>query len=178
MFPSYAENPNDSLNPHGGTAQWDFQIFPYLGYSEIPEADRTAYLRRTPRALHDIFYCPASLRRDVNPDYSRSYFFNVNLAQGNDPSDRRLSTLVAPSRTAMIMELGYPAGSNMSLNIGGGTNNVMYFRSSSSDLLPYFRHSGHINILFADGHAEGTKARPGGSPRWPEGVAFSNSIRW
>ncbi len=181
-FPAYIENPGDATNPNGGAQQWDFQLFPYLGYQTISNHN-SWWTANAP--LHRVFYCPSSLMNATRPERSRSYWFNRSLARdtaakganGSFSKGIPVSRVTAPAKTAMIMELGHPAGGNDSLYLGGGVNNVMYFHDSIANAQrnPYFRHRGRINILFADGHVAGHgPADPHAESGWPEEVIITN----
>lgn len=180
-FPQWVTNPDAATEAvrNGGNAQWDRQIMPYLGYINNESSHITTFWRAN-QTLLDLFYCPASGRRTTLPERSRSYFFSRFIARADpisnseeSPLDRSATTMLAPSRIMMITELGYPAGENMSLNLGGGISNVMYFHSGNFTYLPYQRHSGQVKIVFADGHIE-SHAPTSASNRRPEGVVLSS----
>jgi len=187
-FPAYIQSPSDSVNPNGGAQQWDFQLFPYLGY-QTPISNHNTWWAANVNS-HKVFYCPSALPSthppsNPRPERSRSYWFNRSLAQdqlaraadGGYSQGIPAVRVAEPSKTAVIMEFGHPAGENESLYLGGGITNVMYFHDSAANKArnPYFRHRGHINILFADGHVAGHgPSNPETNSGWPEGVVITN----
>jgi len=164
-----------ATNTNASGLQWDYQIMPYLGVDV--NAPGTNWRNAGEKS---VFRCPGALVSTAFPARSRSYSFNRRITRGTDPTDRRPSSLLRPSETLLIAEIEFPEGSNQSTVLGGGTNNAMDIQPTHLSFA--YRHRGHTNILFADGHV-GARLPYGGAdasrsdPQWrPNGVRFSNSL--
>jgi len=173
QFPDAGTSTDSNINATG--LQWDYQLMPYLGVDlDAPGRNWRDVGKKS------VFRCPGALVSPALPARSRSYSFNRRITRGVDPTDRRPSSLIRPSETLLIAEIEFPEGSNQSTVLGGGRNNAMDIHPPH--LYFAYRHGGHTNILFADGHV-GARLPFGGvnaarsDPQWrPNGVRFSNSL--
>jgi prepilin-type processing-associated H-X9-DG protein/prepilin-type N-terminal cleavage/methylation domain-containing protein len=169
---------------------WDVQVAPYVGYESA--TGESAYATATGPP---IFHCPdgkLSAANITTPWKSRGYAMNYHVSRGTSDSysdgvQGRISQIPAPSRLALLMELWIsplwaPGRNYEEHSYGNGSNNgedliyaPAYLRGKTA-----FRHSGKMNVLFADGHVrlcEESVANPGCPADvvgyWKNGAAVS-----
>jgi prepilin-type N-terminal cleavage/methylation domain-containing protein/prepilin-type processing-associated H-X9-DG protein len=159
----YCQDWEDTLccYKNGLNNEWDVQLMPYLDMKWGMGERATAY------------YCPSSLPYPGVPLYRNlSYAFNGRIAE-NVNSSNTLSGLEAPSHTLLVVDNEYAAGNNTSwTTYNPPSSNYIY---ETSKRFPYSRHSGGVNVLFADSHVawkRPTIKAASGSP--PEGSKWVN----
>ncbi|MCC7518649.1 MAG: prepilin-type N-terminal cleavage/methylation domain-containing protein [Verrucomicrobiae bacterium] len=114
---------------------WFNALPPYLGLP--PYADLAANSRR-PKAHEDsVFVCPSA--EDPGDDVFLAYGMNMNLSPWNLAQPTRLSDIQEPSK---VVALGDARGDYSSIY------------PSRQPYSPVARHSGRVNLLFLDGHAQ------------------------
>jgi len=167
----YCQDYDDNL-PHynNGTYyvynnEWDVQLMPYLDMKPSM-GDRAT-----------VYYCPSSLPYPgAVLSRNLSYAFNKRIADDTYvPSARTsFSGLVDPSHTLLVVDMEYAVGNNTSwLTLQGPTTSSYIYEMNTN--FPYRRHSGGINVLFADAHVQWKRpsTMPGGG-KVPEGVKWYN----
>lgn len=159
--------PGRELNRHGGQ-QWDVQIMPYLGVATSAE----------PAEVQTPLFCPASVvNTAVAMNRQLSYAWNSRLVEADPFNSRRLANLEQPSTVLMVIDnkmLGdQPDRNQVTFNAYG---NTIYINNNQNQLrrVPYERHGGHANVLFADGSVSARKPVDDGNPT-PQRVRFWNN---
>jgi prepilin-type processing-associated H-X9-DG protein/prepilin-type N-terminal cleavage/methylation domain-containing protein len=151
MFAATGDNngrfPNITSGSGSAGRQWDAQIAPYLGIDLGQNVNI-----RTP------FVCPAGKIYSGNPSIrlSRNLSYGYNTRVGSDAGGSgRLATIQEPSKLILIADRELTEGTNENYVTLAGGNGAIFISDTASRfaVLPYDRHGGSINILFADGHA-------------------------
>jgi len=176
MFAAVAENngrfPEIVPNPSSAGKQWDAQIAPYLDINLSQNINV-----RTP------FVCPAAKVYSGNSSIrlSRNLSYGYNTRVGSDSGgSARPAAIQEPSKLILLADRELSEGSNESYVTLAGSNSAIFIADSASRLavLPYERHGGKINILFADGHvaprAKLDRTEGSFTANWPRGVRFYN----
>lgn len=135
------------VNQHSGE-QWYAQIAPYIGVDLTVRTDRAT-----------VFVCPGAKRfADHRWPLSQNNSYGLNRRM----PDRPLGSMTNLHSLVLLADRQLTAGSNENYLTAGGANNALFIdeRPGPTALLPYERHAGFINILFADGSV-GPRARLG-----------------
>lgn len=140
----------DPANPNGSGRQWDAQLLRYLNRGDADiDTEVTAQL----------FFCPGAGKHPVHGKNSRSYIMNQRIAS-NASDSGNIHTLQNKHRVLLLVDGGNgnassPAVRNRSQLLGShGHNNIMFLHNNNPHHIPYHRHGGVANVLFADGHVE------------------------
>lgn len=158
------ESEDQEEDRHPGQ-QWDAQLMPYLEVSTSAEPARI----RTP------FYCPAStLNTAAALNRQLSYAWNSRL--GDAFASSRVANLQTPSTILMAIDnkmLGTEPDRNQVTFSAYG--NTIYINNNQNQLrrVPYERHRGEANVLFADGSAAPRRPVSEDNPT-PQRVRFYN----
>lgn len=148
-------------------SSWCYQLSSYLGYAW--SSDNT-YPDKGPA----VFYCPAAKKesyyvtndeKDIRDYYLLSYGYNYYQYNFDSFVSREIKKpsqyLIAADLEDRLHAACFP-GCNISSSVAtrlGGCNSFF-----TSDARWAFRHTGGLNILFADGHATWCKRRVDGYP--------------
>lgn len=162
-------NESGQTQNHPG-AQWDAQIAPYVGVDLAVRTDRAT-----------VFCCPAA-KRYSDPRFALSqnlsYGFNRRFqAAGNTPPPT-LASIRDAHTLILIADRELERGSNENYVTRQGASTAIFIdeRVTSTARLPYERHAGFINILFADGHvaprAKIGRTGTGFEPNHPRNARF------
>jgi len=150
---SYAQDNNDwpPISYTNGQL-WDYQLMPYINYPQTTaEADN--------KSGYSIFHCPSAL---PNPSYkayrSCGLAYNKYLCCGHSNYISywtRLSRIETPSKTLLIVDMGYGSPEHEFITFQG-PNNIPWVADLASQYIKYisYRHLNKTNVLFVDGHAQ------------------------
>lgn len=171
-FMLYAQDWDEELpfrTLSGGPAsyEWDVQLMSYL-HMKWGQGNKT-----TP------YFCPASR---VNPNCSEmyrqlSYAYNMYVGD-NTGNTRNLTGMTTPSSILLLVDRKWSATEpDTAWYTYNNRTTVTYIDQMKGNLLPYERHAGGVNVLFADGHVAwcppGTMHYTG--YRLPKGVRWTNT---
>lgn len=162
-FVNYLDNSRGIIPGNGsGLADekaWFNVLPPYLNGVNKPLKDMDP-IPHPGNAVRGIFLCPADQREDQtgSTGYYSSYSFNTQLAT---VKRLRISNIKQPGILVIMSEVadGSKSGVNLGSNFVGTDRN--------GQKLEAIRHSGSINLLLADGHAESAI----GTAVWKEGLS-------
>jgi len=152
-----------TVNNYSG-GQWFAQIAPYLGVDVLAKGN-----------FATVFVCPGAKRF---PDSKWPLSQNNSYGLNRRIPDRPLVSISNLSSLVLIADRQLTAESNENYLTAGGANNALFIdeREGPTALLPYDRHGGFINILFADGHvaprAKIGRTGTGFQPNHPRGARF------
>ncbi|MDD5599108.1 MAG: prepilin-type N-terminal cleavage/methylation domain-containing protein [Victivallaceae bacterium] len=168
----FPANPNDT-----NYVYWDYHLMPYVGYKASS---------RTPANSIDgysIFHCPSGMMTTVDgyvyPYRARGYGFNGYLCK-NINNSGRISNLKNSSLIITMTEIG---------NFSSGELYKELWTFIRSNQGPYIddeyysnyirygrRHSGGVNVLFADAHVKKANNFSSGTyPGVPTGTQWQNN---
>jgi prepilin-type N-terminal cleavage/methylation domain-containing protein/prepilin-type processing-associated H-X9-DG protein len=143
---------------------WTTDLLPYIRTGSLTDAERVNAKLAKERpdlfsAAQPFFQCPSKVASRDDRGFRRGYGYNWYLA-GDRPLT--LASLPLPPETLAFGD------------VWGEVDRLFPFGTPNGDarFLPEARHTGGLNITFADGHAKwvnGTEPRM----QWPKGVSAS-----
>lgn len=150
----------------GGGKEWDAQIIPYLSNDKnyIGDVERLTAL-----------VCPSAepypgVKLSRNLSYAYNRYVATNYQYSTHQPSGILSTLEDPAHLLLVCDFELPEGSNRSfVTLQSSTGAYLY---PTDKKFPYVRHSGGINVLFADFHVAWSPKSASGTP--PSGSKWYN----
>lgn len=156
---------NGSISDRYPGQQWDAQLMPYLEISLDP----------APSGVRTPLLCPASeLHPNAAMNRQLSYAWNVRLVDADPYRSRLLYDLQQPATILLAMDnkilANQPDRNQVTFNAYG---NTIYIGNNTSQLrrVPYERHDGRVNVLFADGSVASRGPVSPTNPT-PQGIRF------
>lgn len=162
---------NDSFLPFGNVigGMFDFLLAEHIGYN---------WQNRANIADFSIYHCPSGIPYSGYNHYrSRGYGYNGYITKNNYNKSAFLPTLETPTVIPLMMDVSYDysANSNEEQAIGQGPNNPGCVKINGSLKNLEYRHSGRINVVFADGHSG---SRQKGIYRPADGGFIIKDTKW
>jgi prepilin-type processing-associated H-X9-DG protein len=143
-------NDNDSYLPFSQTLGkiFDYQLHQYVGYDWTNRASKPGF---------SIYHCPSGKPYSGWNYYrSRGYGYNGYINENNTNNSAFQPRLQNQTIVPLMMDVAYnyTANSKEEHAIGQGTSNpgCVKINSTLANTL-YYRHSGRVNVVFADGHS-------------------------
>ena len=152
---------------------WSYLIAPYLGM------EWSSTSGSFPSSGQPVFYCPSADRYKIDTAIGGNLLWNLSYGYNRHFYETakipcRISSITNPSKCLLVADLEYVDnvtyfdGCNMSSHVRLKYYNLNNHQQGSPAYFAY-RHSLQANMLFIDGHSNGSHSRNDG---YPEGFYF------
>ncbi|MDD5597147.1 MAG: prepilin-type N-terminal cleavage/methylation domain-containing protein [Victivallaceae bacterium] len=167
----FPANPNET-----NYIYWDYRLMPYIAYKT---RSRTAANLIN---QYSIFHCPSGMVATAEsyayPYRARGYGFNGYLCR-NINNSGRISNLKNSSLIITMTEIGNFSSGELYKELWTfmRSNQAPYIDDEYYSNYIYYgrRHSGGVNVLFADGHVKKTNNFSSVTPGVPTGTQWQNN---